>query len=165
MLNGDPLRTKWGTARTSNMGYYRITSRKEGNKGKLLHRLIAAEYFGEWINDWDDFFDIHHIDENRLNNCVLNLEPIPSREHIMFHQIGKKRSRESRKKMSESKNTYGYLNVSKQKCKSCKQGFTWRYRYSENGKQKVITGVSLEKLESKVKARGLEWLKFKKGVG
>lgn len=32
--------------------------------------------------------------------------------------------------------------------------------YSEEGKQKAITSVSLEKLEKKVKARGLKWLKL-----
>lgn len=39
------LHTKWGTAKINSDGYYVITSRKEGNNGKRLHRLIARDYF------------------------------------------------------------------------------------------------------------------------
>ena len=35
--------TKYGIAKIHNTGYYRITSRKEGNNGKLLHRLIFED--------------------------------------------------------------------------------------------------------------------------
>ena len=72
----------------------------------------------------------------------------------------KKHSEESKCKMSKSKNTTGYLNVSKQKNPNYKKGFTWRYTYYEDGKRKSITSVDIEKLESKVKAKGLKWLKF-----
>lgn len=47
--------------------------------------------------------------------------------------------------------------VSKNRTSQCKQGFTWRYVYHENGKQKVITSVNMEKLEQKVKNKGLPW--------
>lgn len=95
------LHTKWGTAKIGNNGYYWITSSKEGNIRKLLHRLIAEDYFGDWINDPEEPFDIHHIDGNKLNNCVLNLEPIPHNEHVRLHNVGKILSDETRKKMSE----------------------------------------------------------------
>ena len=62
--------------------------------------------------------------------------------------------------MSEAHNTSGYYNVTKQKNKQYKRGFIWRYTYYEDGKQKTITSVSLEKLEQKVKARELKWLKI-----
>ena len=32
-----------------------------------------------------------------------------------------------------------------------------------NGKHKRISSVNIKKLEEKVKAKGLEWLKFEKG--
>lgn len=66
-------------------------------------------------------------------------------------------SDEHKIKISKSKNTTGYFRVCKQKDKTCKQGFTWHYRYYEDGKRKIIGSVSLEKLEQKVKAKGLEW--------
>lgn len=168
MFEGLPLKTKFGNAKIDNTGYYRITSGKEGNLGKLLHRLITEGYFGDWINDLDDFFDIHHIDGNPLNNCVLNLEPIPHRDHISLHKsgenhhmFGKNHSDETKRKMSESKNTTGYLNVRKMKSNTCNQGFTWMYQYyDENGTRKAISSVSLDKLEFKVKSRGLKWEKF-----
>lgn len=34
------LHTKFGTAKINKKGHYQITSRKEGNGGKLLHRLM-----------------------------------------------------------------------------------------------------------------------------
>ena len=66
-------------------------------------------------------------------------------------------SNEHKKRLSEVQNTSGYYRVSKNKCESCKQGFTWRYEYYENGKQKIITSVDIKKLENKVKEKGLDW--------
>jgi hypothetical protein len=164
------LHTKYGNARVKD-GYYKISSRKEGNMGKLLHRLIAADYFGEWINDPQDFFDIHHIDENPLNNCVLNLEPMPHNEHSRIHKINekhpfqnKKHSDESAMKISQANNTSGYYRVHKRKDKECKQGFIWQYTYyDEKGNQKKISRINIEKLEKEVKSRGLKWKKFEDG--
>lgn len=45
-MKGDKImKTKYGNAKIGNMGYYVITSYKEGNHRKLLHRLI-----------WEDFW-------------------------------------------------------------------------------------------------------------
>lgn len=102
----ETLHTKYGTANITSDGYYRITTSKEGNLTKVLHRLIAADYFGDWINDPDDYFEIHHIDGDKTNNCVLNLEPLHPSDHHRLHAIGKHPSKESRKKMSEAKKGY-----------------------------------------------------------
>lgn len=156
------MKTKYGNSRINNEGYYVITSAKEGNRDKLLHRLIARDYFGDWIDDPDDFFEIHHIDGDKTNNCVLNLEPIPHDEHIRLHRTGKKHSEESKINMSKAKNTSGYYRVYKNKDKSCKQGFIWHYLYYENRKRKVIASTDIKALEAKVKAKGLKWLKYNK---
>lgn len=188
------MKTKWGNAKICNEGYYKITSKKEGNCNKLLHRLIATDYFGDWINDPEEPFDIHHIDGNKLNNCVLNLEPIPHDEHIRLHQKNKIMAEETKRKISEfrkgisfsdehkrniseakkgkhysnetcmnmskSRNSTGYFRVTKVKSKTCKQGFTWMYQYYEGGKRKSIYSVDIEKLEAKVKSKGLIWKKL-----
>ncbi len=77
---------------------------------------------------------------------------------------GKKHSEKTKQKISEmqskAQNTTGYYRVYKQKDKRYEQGFIWRYRYYENGKEKVIVSVDIEKLEQKVKARGLPWIKI-----
>lgn len=64
---------------------------------------------------------------------------------------------ETKEKISIANNTSGYLNVSKTKSISCKQGFTWKYSYTENNKLKQISSVDIKKLEEKVKAKGLKW--------
>lgn len=184
------MKTKFGNANINSRGYYWITSTKEGNCRKLLHRLI-----------WEDFHDckipegynIHHKNCNKLDNCILNLQLINASEHVRLHNTGennywygktlseetkmkmseshkgknnpmygKHHSEESKNKMSESHNTSGYYRVIKQNCKKCKQGFRWSYQYYEDGKQKAITSVDIKKLESKVKALGLKWYKFEK---
>lgn len=110
------LHTKYGNAKISN-GYYVITSGEEGNYGKYLHRLIAADYFGDWINNPDDRFDIHHIDGDKTNNCVLNLEPMKRGDHQRLHNTGENNynygghlSEEHKKKISEN-----HADVSKEK--------------------------------------------------
>lgn len=74
---------------------------------------------------------------------------------------GKRHSEETRKKISESKskaqNTTGFYRVSKQKNSSCKQGFTWRYKYYDNNKPIAIKSTDLKKLKEKVKAQNLPW--------
>jgi hypothetical protein len=59
-----------------------------------------------------------------------------------------------------ARNTSGYLNVYKNKNKTCKQGFIWVYQYSEDGKRKALTSVNIKKLEKKVKEKGLPWRKL-----
>lgn len=57
-------------------GYYRITLRIEGKpKTYLLHRIILSSFISvpkELINE--QFVDVNHIDENKENNCLSNLE-------------------------------------------------------------------------------------------
>lgn len=57
-------------------------------------------------------------------------------------------------------NTTGYYHVSKIKSKRTKQGFTFRYFYKQDGKQKMIDNVDINKLEKEVKKRGLVWKKI-----
>lgn len=73
---------------------------------------------------------------------------------------GKPHSEETKKRMSKArKGESGFYRVLQNKSKSCKQGFTWRYRYKcfENKKRKVISSTNLLKLKEKVEAQGLPW--------
>lgn len=108
------IKTKWGTANIHKNGYYQITSVKEGNANELLHRLIAKDYFGDWIDEPDpngDQWAIHHIDGNKTNNCVLNLEPIPKRDHLRLHHLGKNVSEETKMKRKKTGLNGGDLRV------------------------------------------------------
>lgn len=152
------LHTKFGTAKVNELGYYRITSGKEKNHLKFLHRLMFEDFYGEIPKG----FHIHHKDKNKLNCCIMNLELIDGSKHLKNHRVGSKHSSDSKLKISKFNNTTGYFRVFKLKDESCKQGFLWAYQYYEDGKRKIISRVNLEDLEKEVVKRKLEWHKFEK---
>ena len=52
-------------------GYPEINLRKNGiRKNKLIHRLVAEAF----IPNPKSFLEVNHLDENKKNNCVENLE-------------------------------------------------------------------------------------------
>ena len=65
--------TKYGSVGLHCSGYYKITSKKEGNHNKLLHRLIFEDFYN--IELPDDII-IHHLDEDKTNNEIWNLIPL-----------------------------------------------------------------------------------------
>ena len=73
---------------------------------------------------------------------------------------GKTLSKEHREKISAKMNSTGYYRVYKVKNKKLKQGFSWGYQYYDAEKKRCIYSVNFDKLEEKVKAKGLEWYKF-----
>lgn len=169
------MQTKYGNAKINSYGYYQIKSRKEGNNGKYLHRLVFEDYYNCKLDKNDV---IHHIDGDKLNNHPANLICMSQKAHGLLHNKDRIFSEEHKQKLSEShkgmeysnkdkinmsksKNTTGYYRVSKNKDNTCKQGFTWRYTYSEDGNQKSINSVDIEKLKEKVKNKGLKWKKLK----
>ena len=164
----ETINTIFGNAKIGNRGYYVITSKKEGNNGKRLHRLIYERF---WEVELPQQIDIHHKDGNRLNNCILNLEAMLNSEHHRLHNkgenypmYGKEHSIETMRKTSKSRNTTGFFRVYKNKRNDCKQGFTFRYKYYDGeGKPKTINSVDLDNLEEKVKDKGLPWIKFEEG--
>ena len=81
----ETLHTVFGNAKINKQGYYIITSRKEGNNGKLLHRLIWEKWYGEL----DPYIHIHHLNENKRDNCLWNLEPIIKPKHHKLHKTQK----------------------------------------------------------------------------
>lgn len=153
------IHTKYGNAKLTKDGYYRITSGKEGNHSEFLHRLIFEDFYGEIPKGCH----IHHKNNNKVDNCFLNLEAVDGSKHLKNHRIGRKHSTNSKIKISKFDNTSGYFRVCKFKDETCKQGFMWSYQYYENGKRKVISRVNIEDLEKEILKRGLEWHKFEKG--
>ena len=95
--NKEPLQTKFGSARFYNKGYM-ITSRKEGNCGKKLHRLIYEDYHKVTLLPTTD---IHHIDGNPCNNNISNLVAMTHGDHTKLHCTGKFVSEETRKKLRD----------------------------------------------------------------
>ena len=168
------IKTKYGTAYLRNDGYYGISSNEKGNTGQLLHRLIWEEHYQKSI---PKDYVIHHINFNKKDNRIQNLQCVHKNTHLQFHNkmmdrngennsmFGKKHSDETKIELSKKKSTTGYFRVTKHKNKTSKQGFDWCYRYYEKGKRKYIRRVNLDDLEKEVKDRNLIWLKFDNGNG
>lgn len=165
-IDNDTLITPFGRARLTN-GYYQITSRNENSK-KLLHRLIWESYYNTKIPKG---YVIHHLNENKNDNRIQNLQCISSKNHRRYHQLGKKNNNYGKimpKKIKEeisiinskNTNTCGYYRVTKQKNPKLKQGFTWVYQYYEKGKRIKISSTNLEKLKEKVCSKNLNWFKL-----
>lgn len=179
------LDTKFGRARINHNGYYQITSHKEGNWHKLLHRLLFEEYYQISIeNEFpNQKMAVHHIDENKINNNIWNLDIMTISEHRKLHMtpdkhpfigkhhslearqkiskvhLGKIMSEESKQLMSKSKNTSGFYRVCKQNDPTCTQGFVWSYKYYPNStKRRIITRTNLIDLMEKVTSENLPWL-------
>lgn len=81
------LKTKYGNASLHHKGHYRITSGKEGNHGKFLHRLIYEDYHKCTILP---FVDCHHINGDKTDNNINNLELMYHSKHSSYHNTGDK---------------------------------------------------------------------------
>lgn len=100
------IKTKFGRAcfsKNHGQGYYVISSSKEGNRGKQLHRLIYEDHYGPIPKG----MQIHHIDGDTTNNDISNLEMVSISEHNKIHKIGntncvgREISEETRQKIRE----------------------------------------------------------------
>ena len=153
------LKTKFGNAKVDNKGYYAITSRKEGNNRKFLHRLVFEDYYNIKLDEeFPEGVIIHHEDGNKLNNEIWNLVPIPRADHALIHRVGQKHTEKNILKMMKLQNKTGFYRVGKYNQRKLKQGFDWKYQYiNENGKSRVISSINLVTLKEKVLEKGLEW--------
>ncbi len=88
-------------------GYFQLTLYKNGKgKPKQVHRLVYETHIGKL----EDGYDAHHINENKEDNFISNLESKPHSNHLKDHNIGenhpnfgKHTSEETKKKISEKK--------------------------------------------------------------
>ena len=161
------IQTKHGTAIIGNHGYLEISSVKEGNKGKLLHRLVFEDFYQITL---PSNILIHHEDGNKLNNKIWNLVPMTRKEHNKLH--GQNRTLEYKQKMSKTmknrilsdnhkrkisakSNTTGFYRVSIREINGRRY---YRYMYLINKKRKEISSTSLLQLKDKVIEKGFEWL-------
>lgn len=161
------MRTKYGVAKINPQGYYRITSGKEGNNNKMLHRLVWEDWYGKPV---PKNCVIHHINNNKVDNRIQNLQCVPKNVHDKFHRKmdnrfgennpfhNKNHTLESNLQHSLKANTTGYFRVTTDKTRQGKLQYV--YRYYENYKPKKLKSISLELLEQKVRAKGLEWIKL-----
>lgn len=62
-----------------------------------VHCIMANTYLG-----YKPKMDIHHLDENPLNNSLSNLVYLTRREHRRLHMTGKPHSEEAKAKISDA---------------------------------------------------------------
>lgn len=137
-MKGDKImKTKYGNAKIGNMGYYVITSYKEGNHRKLLHRLIWEDFYNTEVPKG---YDIHHKNEDKLDNCILNLQLIRHGEHRRLHMAGENHhfygktfSDEHKQKISESLTGRTISEETKKKISESEKG----HIVSEETKKKI----------------------------
>lgn len=104
-------KSKYGNIKLRNHGYYQVSSRKEGNHNKLLHRLIWEDHYQMKI---PENYVIHHINENKLDNRIQNLQCVERLIHNI-HNSKKTKLEECRKKMSKSQRGRKHSDESKMK--------------------------------------------------
>lgn len=86
----ETLHTKFGNAKLYSDGYYMITSGKEGNHCKKLHRLIWEDFYGCKVPEG---YIIHHKNGNKTDNCILNLQLMRKGKHNSLHVCGENHPR------------------------------------------------------------------------
>lgn len=74
-----PCREKNLTSSIGAFGYYRVNLCKNGRQfTKKIHTLVAEHFIGKR----PEGYDVNHIDENKANNAVSNLEYVTRKENI-----------------------------------------------------------------------------------
>lgn len=110
-----------------------------------------------WIEHYNTYNDVNHYnlsiggDDNPMNN-------IESRKKLSKTLSGRTRTKDHALSLAYSRNSSGFLHVTKDYNKAFKQGFRWVYRYKNGDKIITLTSTSINKLKEKVIAQGLEWL-------
>lgn len=66
-------------------------------KRMLVHCIMCHTFYG-----YKTGYDVHHLDENKLNNALSNLVYLTHEEHIRLHHKDKQKSDETRAKISAS---------------------------------------------------------------
>ena len=141
------MKSKFGNINIKSDGYYVISSEKEGNYGKYLHRLIYEELYGEIPQG----YVIHHKDHNKLNNCILNLQLMKRGEHSSLHNLNKKIPEKQRRNMVrygtsviEEWGGLWFLKTIKKQIKTMKQ-------------LEEYTGITISTVASYLNRRNLCW--------
>lgn len=93
------IQTKYGTATLDKNGYLHLT-KKTPFKSRLVHVRVWEEHYNKPV---PDKCVIHHMNGNKTDNRIQNLQCCTRSNHIKFHAKGKtfNHTEEFKKKRSE----------------------------------------------------------------
>ena len=86
---------------TNSKGEIQETKIRDGRQYFKSHKLYEWQVHTHY--GWKQGMDIHHLDENKMNNSLENLVYLTHSEHAKIHSNGKILSEETKRKMSEAK--------------------------------------------------------------
>ena len=96
--NVKSLRNKKILIPSINPGYKRITLCKNGKReNKVIHRIVAEAF----LDNPKNFLCVNHKDENKLNNCVENLEWCDIKYNTNYGTCIERRSKNNQKPVNQ----------------------------------------------------------------
>jgi group I intron endonuclease len=140
---------------------------------------ISEHRKGKCVGEDNPFYGKTHTEEVRKKISETQLGRKHSNEtknkmsesHIglnsgeKHYNYGKYLSLDVKTKLSEIHNTSGYFRVYVRKCKKCKHGFYYTYRYpNKDGERDTISRVDINELKDAVLSKDLEWFEINSGV-
>lgn len=131
------------------------------------YKFVALKT-GDFSTDELNALETHYIahyntfyDPNKFNYMIGGGRSVfsdESKDKIRDTLTGYKHPLNARKNMCKSKNNTGYFNVHIQKRDDCRQGFIWKYRFTDGNPKRITIGsINLLDLKQKVLDKGLPW--------
>lgn len=109
-------------------GYERVSLWLGGEKkNKMVHRLVAAAF----IANPENYTDINHMDEDKANNDVSNLEWCDHRYNMNYGSVGAKIAEANRRRVITDE-TRRKLSLDTSRRRWINNGLTERYVYVED---------------------------------
>ena len=108
------MQTKYGKFHVNKQGYY--------VKNMYLHNLVWVNFYGKPVPKG---YTIHHINGDKKDNRIQNLQCVETKLHSRFHSKGRKHTKESKEKISESKKGHKHSVETRQKLSNLKKGKEW----------------------------------------
>lgn len=130
-----------------NTGYYYVNLFHSGKlKRCTVHRLVAQTF----ILNPDNLYCVNHKDENRLNNCVDNLEWLTNYDNLVYSDAWKKGVKNRRDYNGINNPFYGktHSEYVRKKLSTCKKG---KIRITDGTISKI---VSVQEFETNYKNLG-----------
>lgn len=108
------MQTKYGKFHVNKQGYY--------VKNVYLHNLVWINFYGKPVPKG---YTIHHLNGDKKDNRIQNLQCVETRLHSRFHSKGRVHTKETKRKISQTKKGYKHTDETKKKLSDLKKGKTW----------------------------------------